>query len=56
MLIESLPQCLVQAYIYVVVVSAAKAGTVTPNQSAMLPSMELLPRSILISLLATLKT
>ena len=54
--IESLPQCLLQSYIYVVVVKAAAAGTASPSQLAMLDFVSLLPKSVLISTLAMLKT
>lgn len=42
--IESLPQCLLQSYIYIVVVQAAAAGTATPNQLAMIDFVSLLPK------------
>lgn len=54
--IESLPQSVLQAYIYVVVVKSSQAGTATPSMSAMLGEVTLMPKSILISTLATLKT
>ena len=54
--IESLPQCVLQSYIYLVVINSAKAGTATPSQIAMVDFASLLPKSVLISLLSTLKT
>lgn len=54
--IESLPQCLLQAYIYIIVVLQAKDGTAPPNIMAMIEFASLLPKSILISTLSTLKT
>ena len=55
-LIESLPQCLLQAYIYIVVLWSVEAGTATPSQEAMVEFLSALPNSILISTLATEKT
>ena len=55
-LIEALPQSLLQGFIYIVVVNSSKAGTATPQMLAMLDFVSVLPRSILISSLATLKT
>ena len=55
-LIESLPQCILQAYIYVVVLQHVEQGTAKPSELAMVEFASLLPRSILISILATLKT
>lgn len=54
--IESVPQCLLQAYIYIVVIHGLKDGTASPQELAMVPYASLLPKSILISTLATLKT
>ena len=54
--IESLPQCLLQAYIYIVVVTNVRKGTASESQLAMVEFASLLPKSILISTLATLKT
>jgi hypothetical protein len=60
--IESVPQSVLQAYIYVVVIhhcseEALAAGAVClPRYEAMQPSLATLPKSILISSLATLKT
>ena len=53
---EALPQSCLQAYIYVVVVTHARAGTATASEAAVLSFASLLPKSILISTLATLKT
>ena len=59
--IESLPQSVLQSYIYVIVIQHcgkyAKAGAVClPRELAMMDSLATLPKSILISTLATLKT
>ena len=54
--IESLPQSILQAYIYVVVVKHSNAGTALPRELAMMEFADALPKSILISSLATLKT
>ena len=53
--IESLPQCFLQSYIYIVVLANAKAGTATPSQLAMLDYTAVLPTSIFISTIAMLK-
>lgn len=60
-IIESLPQSVLQAYIYVVVIKhcgvAAPPGAVCLDRyNAMWDSLATLPKSILISTLATLKT
>ena len=54
--IESLPQSLLQAYIYIVVIQHTRDGTATDKETAMLEFADALPKSILISTLATLKT
>ena len=54
--IESIPQCGLQSYIFWMVVTREKAGTLLPNDVALLDGAELLPKSVLISLLASLKT
>ena len=54
--IEAVPQSLLQAYIYVTIIGNTKQGTASPSETAMLDFVSLLPRSILISILATLKT
>lgn len=53
---EALPQSMLQAYIYIVVISKTKDGSAPPNIQAMVEFASLLPKSILISTLATLKT
>ena len=55
-MVESFPQCVLQSYIYVVVIRRSEAGTATAAQLAMLESVEVLPTSILVSTLAMLKT
>ena len=55
-MVESFPQCVLQSYIYVVVIRRSEAGTATGAQLAMLASVEVLPTSILVSTLAMLKT
>lgn len=55
-LIESLPQCMLQAYIYVVVIHNVNDGVATDSQLALVDAVSLLPKSVLISVLATLKT
>ena len=55
-IIESVPQSLLQGYIYVIVIMHVNAGTATPNELAMMEFSSALPKSILISTLATLKT
>ena len=59
--IESLPQSILQAVIYVIVIKscgpfASDDATCAPNLAAMMASSSTLPKSILISTLATLKT
>ena len=54
--IESLPQCLLQSYILVSVMGRVHEGTARPTDLAMLDFAQLLPQSITISTLATLKT
>ena len=59
--IESLPQSILQAYIYVIVIRhcgdyALPGAVCLPREAAMMESLETLPKSILISTLATLKT
>ena len=59
--IESLPQSMLQGYIYVVVINhcgaaAAAEAVCLPREYAMMESLSTLPKSILISTLATLKT
>ena len=53
--IESLPQCFLQSYIYVVVLYHSHAGTASPSELAMLEFTSVLPTSILISMIAMLK-
>ena len=53
--IESLPQCLLQSYIYVVVIYRTKAGTASASETAMLDFASVLPMSIIISTIAMLK-
>ena len=55
-MIESLPQCLLQSYIYVIVLHHQRLGTASAEESAMLEFVSLLPKSILISTIAVLKT
>ena len=54
--IEALPQCILQAYIYIVVVKNIENGVATESQLAMNSFTSLLPKSVLISTLSTLKT
>ena len=54
--IESLPQCLLQSYILVVVMDRIHKGTPRASDLAMQDYMASLPQSITISTLATLKT
>ena len=53
--IESLPQCFLQSYIYVVVLQHQKAGIASASELAMVPFASVLPTSILISTIAMLK-
>ena len=53
--IESLPQCFLQSYIYIVVLAHAKAGTATESELAMMQFTAVLPTSIFISTIAMLK-
>ena len=53
--IESLPQCILQSYIYVVVIYRTQAGTASDSELAMLEFAAVLPTSILISTIAMLK-
>jgi hypothetical protein len=53
--IESLPQLLLQSYIYVVVVVHSEAGTASPSELAMLDFVSVIPISIMISTVAMLK-
>lgn len=53
--IESLPQCFLQSYIYIVCLQRAKDGTASPEQMAMLEYTAVLPTSIFISTVAMLK-
>ena len=53
---ESLPQSILQGVIYVIVANHRRDGTATPAELAVVPEMALLPKSIMISTLATLKT
>ena len=55
-LIESLPQSILQGFIYVCVVKHSEAGTASPPELRMLPEVALMPTSILISTMASLKT
>ena len=54
--IESLPQCILQGFIYIVVIKGVAAGTATPSQEALYQFAALLPKSIFISVVAMLKT
>ena len=54
--IESLPQCVLQAFIYVVVIKHTQAGTATASEAALFEFCSLLPKSILISVVAMVKT
>ena len=54
--LESLPQCLLQAYILVVIQQRVAAGTASAEDLAVRPFASLLPKSIAISTLAMLKT
>ena len=54
--IESLPQCIFQSYIYIIVVHHVQAGTARPSELAMVDFVTLLPTSIFVSTMATLKT
>ena len=54
--IESLPQCILQAYIYTVVIQHTTAGTASDSEIALMEFAAVLPRSILISIIAMLKT
>lgn len=54
--IESLPQCLLQAGILVVVMQASEQGTDDPSILAMVNDASTMPKSISISTLAILKT
>ena len=53
--IESLPQCFLQSYIYIIVLQHAKAGVATDSELAMLQFTAVLPTSIFISTVAMLK-
>ena len=53
--IESLPQCLLQSYIYCIVLYHSKAGVASPSELAMVDFASVLPTSILISTIAMLK-
>ena len=53
--IESLPQCLLQSYIYLIVVFHSRSGVATPSELAMLDFVSVIPTSILISSIAMLK-
>ena len=54
--IESLPQCILQAYIYTIVIQHTAAGTASESEMALMEFASLLPKSILISIVAMLKT
>lgn len=54
--IESLPQCILQAYIYTVVIKSVAAGTASESEAALYEFSSALPQSILISIVAMLKT
>ena len=54
--IESIPQCILQAYIYVSVISHVADGTANDAETAMVPFASALPKSILISTISALKT
>lgn len=54
--IESIPQSFLQAVIYVMVVKHNLAGTASPAELAMMGEVTLMPKSILISTMASLKT
>ena len=53
--LESLPQCLLQSYIFVVVQRSVAAGTAGPAARAIHPFASLLPKSICISTVAMVK-
>ena len=55
-LIESMPQTLLQSYIYVIVLRHAAAGTASDAELRMLEFSAALPKSIVISTIAILKT
>ena len=52
-LVESLPQCLLQACIYIIILHNEETGTITYSQSLMLPFISALPVSIIVSTLAS---
>ena len=54
--IESMPQCLLQSYILVVIEQRVRSDTAEAADLAMLPFASVLPKSITISTLAMLKT
>ena len=54
--IESLPQCLLQSFILVVVIQQVGAGTASPSIAAMYDDARVMPQSITISTIAILKT
>lgn len=53
--IESLPQCVLQSYIYVIVIFHSNAGTASPSELAMLDFASVIPTSLIISTIAMLK-
>lgn len=55
-MVESLPQCVLQSFIFVVVMHNTALGIASPSEIAMLSFASLLPKSILIGSLAILKT
>ena len=54
--IESFPQCVLQAYVYYIVIEHTKRGIATPEETELYEFADALPKSILISILAMLKT
>ena len=54
--IESLPQCLLQSFILVVVIQQVGTGTAQPTVAALYDDASVMPKSITISTIAILKT
>ena len=53
--VESLPQCLLQSFIYVRIITRAESGAASPSEMAMLAFVAALPKSILISTVAIVR-
>ena len=53
--IESLPQCVLQSYIYLIVIYHDRMGTATPSEHEMLSFVQVIPTSIFVSTIAMLK-